>query len=90
MEEFEHRYTVLFSCKDADGVVNDHPLRPFTLEIEAQTYLDGYVDAIVNHTDENNPDKVRGLFRIAKIGEEDNGKTSTKKVKKKDSTNANT
>ena len=91
MENFEYKYTVLFSCKDGDGVVVDHPLRPFTLEIEAQTYLDGYVDAIVNHTDENNPDKVRGLFRISKIGEEDNGKkTITKKVKEKDSSDADT
>ena len=90
MTELEYRYIVLFSCKDEAGVVQDHPLRPFELEIEAKTYLDGYVDAIVNHTEETNPDKVRGLFRISKIGEESNGKTHTKKNKKKNSTNANT
>ena len=90
MTEFEYRYIVLFSCKDEAGVVQDHPLRPFELEIEAIMYLEGYVDAIINHTDEKNPDLVKGMFRISKIGEEDNGKTHTKKNKKKDSTNANT
>ena len=91
MEEFNYKYTVLFSCKDGDGVVVDHPLRPFELEIEAQMYLKGYVDAIINHTDENNPDEVKGMFRIAKIGEENAGKkTISKKVKKKDSIDANT
>jgi hypothetical protein len=91
MEEFNYRYTVLFSCKDEAGVVQDHPLRPFELEIEAEMYLTGYVDAIINHTDDNKPDEVRGMFRIAKIGEENNGKKAiSKKVKKKDSINANT
>jgi len=89
--EFEYRYTVLFSCKDGDGVVVDHPLRPFELEMEAQMYLEGYVDAIINHTDEVNRDLVKGMFRISKIGEEDAGKkTISKKVKKKDSINADT
>tara|TARA_R110000737_G_scaffold228359_1_gene242403 strand:+ start:145 stop:420 length:276 start_codon:yes stop_codon:yes gene_type:complete len=91
MEEFNYRYTVLFSCKDGDGVVQDHPLRPFELEIEAAMYLEGYVDAIINHTDEKNPDAVKGMFRIAKIGEEDAGKkTIPTKIKKKDSIDANT
>lgn len=89
--EFEYRYTVLFSCKDGDGVVVDHPLRPFELEMEAQMYLEGYVDAIINHTDEVNRDLVKGMFRISKIGEENAGKkTISKKVKKKDSINADT
>ena len=91
MEDFEYKYVVLFSCKDEAGVVQDHPLRPFVLEIEAETYLDGYVDAIINHTEERNPDQVRGLFRIVKIGEENAGKkTIPTKIKKKDSINANT
>ena len=90
MTELEYRYIVLFSCKDGDGVVQDHPLRPFELEIEATMYLEGYVDAIINHTNEKNPDLVKGMFRISKIGEESNGKTNSKKNKKKDSTNANT
>tara|TARA_R110002096_G_scaffold246665_1_gene439072 strand:+ start:550 stop:834 length:285 start_codon:yes stop_codon:yes gene_type:complete len=79
MEDF-YRYTVLFSCKDEGGVVVDHPLRPFELEIEAKMYLEGYVDAIINHTDEKNPDLVKGMFRIAKIGEE-----NVKEFKKKKS-----
>ena len=90
MEEFNYRYTVLFSCKDGDGVVQDHPLRPFELEIEAMMYLEGYVDAIINHTDEKNPDQVKGMFRIAKIGEESEQKKVSPKIKKKDSINANT
>ena len=87
MEDFEYKYVVLFSCKDEAGVVQDHPLRPFVLEIEAETYLDGYVDAIVNHTEEQNTDKVRGLFRITKIGEENEQKKIPSKIKKKNSTN---
>ena len=91
MEDFEFKYVVLFSCKDEAGVVQDHPLRPFELEIEAMMYLEGYVDAIINHTDEKNPDSVKGMFRIAKIGEEDARKeTIPPKIKKKDSINANT
>ena len=90
MEEFNYRYTVLFSCKDEAGVVQDHPLRPFELEIEAEMYLTGYVDAIINHTDDNKPDEVRGMFRIAKIGEESEQKKVSPKIKKKDSINANT
>ena len=90
MEDFEFKYVVLFSCKDEAGVVQDHPLRPFELEIEAKTYLDGYVDAIINHTEEQNPDKVRGLFRITKIGEENEQKKISSKVKKKNSVNETT
>lgn len=90
MEELEFRYIVLFSCKDEAGVVQDHPLCPFELEIEAKAYLKGYVDAIINHTDEKDTDMIKGLFRISKIGEEGNGKTHTKKTKNKNSTNANT
>ena len=87
MEEFSYRYTVLFSCKDGDGVVQDHPLRPFELEIEAMMYLEGYVDAIINHTDEKNPDSVKGMFRIAKIGEESEQKKTPPKVQKASSLN---
>jgi len=81
MEDF-YRYTVLFSCKDEGGVMIDHPLRPFELEIEAQMYLEGYVDAIINHTDEKSPDLVRGMFRISKIGEENVKETKNKKSDK--------
>ena len=82
MEDF-YRYTVLFSCKDEGGVVVDHPLRPFELEIEAKMYLEGYVDAIINHTDEKNPDLVKGMFRIAKIGDESVKKKKSNKPKPK-------
>ena len=85
MTELEYRYIVLFSCKDEAGVVQDHPLRPFELEIEATMYLEGYVDAIINHTDEKNPDLVKGMFRISKIGDESVKKKKSNKPKiKKD------
>jgi hypothetical protein len=60
------------SCKDEEGVVQDHPLRGFELEIEAKWYLEGYVDAIVNHTGDgkSDPEEVKGQFRISEIGEE--------------------
>ena len=87
-EEFNYRYTVLFSCKDSEGNINEHPLRPFELEMEAQMYLEGYVDAIINHTNENNHDLVKGLFRICIIGEENNGKkTLSKEVSESNSIN---
>lgn len=78
MEEFNHKYIVLFSCKDEAGVVQDHPLRPFELEIEANMYLNGYVDAIINHTDETNHDLIKGQFRISKIGDENVNQTKKK------------
>jgi hypothetical protein len=69
MEEFEYRYIVLFSCKDEAGVVQDHPLRPFALKTEAEFFLEGYVDAIINHTDETDHNKIKGQFRISTIDE---------------------
>lgn len=81
----EDRYIVLFSCKDGDGVVQDHPLRSFELELFAKEYLNGYVDAIINHTSETNHEMIRGQFRIAEIGEEGANKKTSNKSKKKNS-----
>ena len=67
----DYRYIVFFSLKDENGVVNDHPLRPFQLEVEAQWWLEGYVDSIINHTDETDPLKVKGNFRISRIDDND-------------------
>ena len=67
----EPKYIVYISCKDEEGVVQDHPLRGFEMELEAQWYLEGYVDSIVNHTDEQDPDAVKGIFRISEIGKEE-------------------
>ena len=83
----EDKYIVLFSCKDGDGVVQDHPLRSFELEVFAEEYLNGYIDAIINHTDETDHAMIRGQFRIAKIGEESEKKEIPSKAKKKNSAN---
>ena len=87
MDEFEYKYIVFFSCKDDAGVVNDHPLRPFVLQSEAEIQVEGYVDAIINHTEEEDPDMIKGLFRITKIGEEGEQKEISKENKKKNSIN---
>jgi len=86
----EDKYIVFFSCKDEAGVVNDHPLRPFQLKVEAEFYLEGYVDAIINHTEEQNPDEIKGMFRISTIGDEHvetRKKTNVNKKAKQNSDN---
>jgi hypothetical protein len=55
------------SAKDKDGKVDDIPLRPFLYEAEAQTYITGYVDAIVNHTGDADEATVRGQFSIRNV-----------------------
>ena len=65
----EAAYVVFISLKE-EGKVNDHPLAPLDTEIEARAYRDGYVDAIVNHTDKADRAEVFGLFGIKRVGEE--------------------
>jgi len=43
-------YVVFISLKE-EGKVVDHPLAPLDTEMEARAYRDGYIDAIVNHTE---------------------------------------
>lgn len=62
-------YVVFISLKE-EGKVNDHPLAPLSTEIEARAYRDGYVDAIVNHTESADRSEVFGLFGIKRVGEE--------------------
>ena len=62
-------YGVFISLKEK-GKVNDHPLAPLSTEIEARAYRDGYVDAIVNHTESADRSEVFGLFGIKRVGEE--------------------
>ena len=62
-------YVVFISLKE-EGKVNDHPLAPLDTEIEARAYRDGYVEAIVNHTDKADGAEVFGLFGIKRVGEE--------------------
>ena len=65
----EAAYVVFISLKE-EGKVIDHPLAPLDTEIEARAYRDGYVDAIVNHTDKANRAEVFGLFGVKRVGEE--------------------
>tara|TARA_R100001082_G_C4301114_1_gene132453 strand:- start:11 stop:274 length:264 start_codon:yes stop_codon:yes gene_type:complete len=67
MELNDYHHIVYMSVKDKDGKLDDHPLRPFLYEAEAQTYITGYVDAIVNHTGEADEAKVRGQFSIRNV-----------------------
>lgn len=84
------RWILYISCKDAEGVVTDHPLRGFEIELEARWYLEGYVDAIVNHTGDANISKVKGQFRIERIGDEDaKGTKDTSPNKGKNSKSSN-
>ena len=62
-------YVVFISLKEK-GEIIDHPLAPLDTEMEAKAYRDGYVDAIVNHTDKANRSEVFGLFGIKRVGEE--------------------
>ena len=64
-------------------------MRPgwFKITPFAEEYLNGYVDAIINHTDETDHDMIKGQFRIAQIGEESANKKTPNKSKKKDSVN---
>ena len=65
----EAAYVVFISLKDK-GKVIDHPLCPLDTEMEAIAYRDGYVDAIVNHTEKVDRSEVFGLFGIRRVGEE--------------------
>ena len=62
-------YVVFISLKE-EGKVIDHPLCPLDTEMEAISYRNGYVDAIVNHTDKADRTEVFGLFGIKRVGEE--------------------
>jgi hypothetical protein len=78
-------YIVFLSVKE-DGVVSDHPLRPFDYMQEAETYILGYVDAILNHTDDDSSeDEIKGLFSIRDaagepIKEKKEGKNAIKTI----------
>ena len=62
-------YVVFISLKE-EGKVVDHPLAPLDTEMEARAYRDGYIDAIVNHTESSDRAQVFGLFGIKRVGEE--------------------
>lgn len=72
--DIEQQYIVYMLVKDSDGVLEDIPLRPFPTPYEAQLYIEGYLDAVINHTGtadywtEENILKERGQFSIKDIG----------------------
>ena len=70
MELNDYHYIVYMTVKGKDGKVDDYPLRPFLYEEAAQTYITGYVDAVVNHTSEADEAVVRGQFSIRNVAGE--------------------
>ena len=83
MELNDYHHIVYMSLKDKDGKVDDMPLRPFLYENDAQTYITGYVHAIINHTGEADEAKVRGQFSIRDVAglnvDNNEGDSSTNK-----------
>ena len=82
--EINNQYIVYFIIHDVkqDKDVNT-PLRPFSSQLEAENYITGYVDAIVNHTGEANEAKVKSQFSIRNVAGEivnnNEGDSSTNK-----------
>ena len=76
------RYVVFMSVKNKDNKLEEAPLREFLYEAEAQVYITGYVDAIVNHTGDAEEANVRGQFSIRNVAgdivnnKEDNSSTN--------------
>ena len=61
------KYIVYFTFKDEDKKLNEYPINTYETEIEARSYRDGYMDAILNHTGNAKRSEVMGLFSIRRI-----------------------
>ena len=61
------KYIVYFTFKDKDKKLNEVPINTYETEIEAKSYRDGYMDAILNHTGNAKRSEVMGLFSIRKL-----------------------
>jgi hypothetical protein len=61
------KYIVYFTFKDDDKKLNEVPINTYDTEIEAKSYRDGYMDAILNHTGNAKRSEVMGLFSIRRI-----------------------
>ena len=77
------KYIVYFTFKDDEKKLNEVPINTYETEIEAKSYRDGYMDAILNHTGNAKRSEVMGLFSIRKLDDtvvKDvvNNKTKTK------------
>jgi len=72
--DFEQQYIAYMLVDDAEGVLQNIPLRPFPTKYEADIYILGYMDAVMNHTGsgkEWTDDEIkdlRGQFSIKDIG----------------------
>ncbi len=61
------KYIIYFTYKDEDKKLNEVPVNTYETEIEARSYRDGYMDAIINHTGNASRAEVMGLFSIRKL-----------------------
>ena len=61
------KYIVYFTYKDEKKKLNEVPINTYETEIEAKSYRDGYMDAILNHTGNAKRSEVMGLFSIRKL-----------------------
>ena len=61
------KYIVYFTFKGEDKKLNELPINTYETEIEAKSYRDGYMDAILNHTGNAKRSEVMGLFSIKRI-----------------------
>ena len=70
----EQQYIVYLLVTGNEGVLENIPLRPFPSRFEAEVYIEGYLDAVINHTatpdywTEENIQKERDQFSIKDIG----------------------
>ena len=61
------KYIVYFTYKDEKKKLNEVPINTYDTEIEAKSYRDGYMDAILNHTGNAKRSEVMGLFSIKRL-----------------------
>ena len=61
------KYIIYFTFKDDDKKLNEVPINTYETEIEAKSYRDGYMDAILNRTGNAKRSEVMGLFSIRKL-----------------------
>ena len=61
------KYIVYFTFKGEDKKLNEVPINTYDTEIEAKSYRDGYMDAILNHTGNAKRSEVMGLFSIKRL-----------------------
>ena len=63
------KYIVYFTFKDDNKKLNEIPLDTWETEMEAKSYRDGYMAAIINHTGNAKQSEVMGLFNIRRVDE---------------------